>query len=100
VGVSVGVGVGVGKGISVRESTEWCQCRDTNACLTWQIHYFSMLTSTHSVAPIKPYSSASQLHKIMVRPGLQSVVGGCFVCVGEEGEGERELNNNLLTYNT
>jgi len=52
-----------------------------------------MLTSTHSVAPIKPYSSASQLHKIIVRPGLQSArMGGmCVLFVWEEGEGQREL---------
>ena len=58
-----------------------------------------MLTSTHSVAPIKPYSSASQLHKIMVRPGLQSArVGGvCVLFVGEEGEGERELDGNRIS---
>ena len=56
-------------------------------------------TSTHSVAPIKPYSSASQLHKIMVRPGLQSArVGGvCVLFVGEEGEGERDFDGNRIS---
>lgn len=60
-------------------------CSPPTQCNAWYVVY---ITSTHSVDPMSPYSSASQLHRTIVRPGLHPM------------HTQAHTYNVIITYNT